>query len=444
MEQKDSWLEEALAREYLTGASATSSSTDTGDNSEAQTEKEVEKENGERRKEAERATSSMSADEVLKVLGRIAASEGCGRKDGALIMLNVGNQTDDTKIYTYILAMMDYVYHALRRGLSDGRYDVLTMKTAMDALNAAGLVKTGVSSFADFTQSMKDRLDAEEHQSDLALDDLEKAMARFQEAGKEMTTAIKKIGEIAKALEVTNALTEQVDVKARLTSLQASLTETNKRLANTANITAYHGRLRDSLRALKIGVARAELKAKQANTTGEEVEESSGSLHLDDMKRNAIVGSVDSFQRMLNLCENGRILGEEYERLACKLFHVIPGYESGTCALAYLAKQVSETNGEFEKRVNEKCHDTVRVIAKELSSFNGKERLILHQAHCGEMITMNVQVDRSKLDVIDTNEVAKSVLGAITASPADMMDPNRTPMAPVNSATTARPRPKLN
>jgi len=123
---------------------------------------------------------------------------------------------------------------------------------------------------------------------------------------------------------------------------------------------------------------------------------------------------IDDFQRFTSLCEDGKALGDKYEELATKLFHVTRGDEQGYVVLCTRHREKGETKEAFLARQRVYAVELTKKLKERLYSFPQLARLRLHPASFGEVIPIGFAPEELDVVGIDDKGVAKSIL-SVTA-----------------------------
>jgi hypothetical protein len=120
--------------------------------------------------------ASLEAEEKpldpIEVFLQLAREEGHEKGNDAVYIANIGSPTDSAEHYRLTIALPDYIYFKLRKALGERRMDILTWKTAKEALYAAGIRPTGKSTYVTETSDLEEKLVAEQDKARSALSDL--------------------------------------------------------------------------------------------------------------------------------------------------------------------------------------------------------------------------------------------------------------------------------
>jgi hypothetical protein len=120
---------------------------------------------------ASQAAEEKPLDPIEAFL-QLAKEEGHEKGNDAVYIANIGSPTDSAEHYRLTIALPDYIYFKLRKALGEHRMDILTWKTAKEALYAAGIRPTGKSTYVTETSDLEEKLVAEQDKARSALSDL--------------------------------------------------------------------------------------------------------------------------------------------------------------------------------------------------------------------------------------------------------------------------------
>lgn len=122
-------------------------------------------------------------EDVVKFFEKLATRLGYHYGEDYALVLNVGDVDDDARIHTLMIALPEFVHHALKRATGMGKMSVHEYITARRALFAAGLPVSSFSHYVDVTSLELDKFDEEMAMYRGAVDEMRKAADMLDELG---------------------------------------------------------------------------------------------------------------------------------------------------------------------------------------------------------------------------------------------------------------------
>jgi len=282
-------------------------------------------------------------------------------------------------IYQLALANCDFIHYRLRLALTNKLMTTHTYHIAVRSLIAAGIIKTGVTTFGDMNADMEEHLREEEER-------YERTLSLVYET---------------------------------LESIPKEISRTDRNRDETqSEIEKKVEKIRQSLMALQLSPRQEITRTSVIGAPGSSEKIYIGSINGSDIppaeRKRILRWTVDEFQRFTSLCFDKKPQISSYAELVNDWYHVVSGAEQGYVILTTIHRKDEESAETFKKRLYEKVAELILKMRETIGNHPAFPRLSIHPASFGEIMPVGL-VPEEETDVmtIDADGTAKDILNVM-------------------------------